>query len=84
MSFAHGIAHAPVGVLGDWFSPGADGPSARMVPPYNLIPRDNSTAAANDTVNMFIDSVSDQFKYGASIVSACAEYVNILLSHLTS
>jgi hypothetical protein len=75
MSFAHGIAHAPVGSLGDWFTPGASGPSPRMVSAYNLNPRDNSTTTVNNTVSMFLDSASDEFKYGASIVSACVEYV---------
>jgi hypothetical protein len=71
MAHTLGAAHALAGGLGDLLIPRL---GLRMEETYNLNPRDNSPAG-NSTVNMFIDSVNSDFKYAASVVTACVEYV---------
>jgi len=65
MAHALGAANALAGSLGL---------PLQIEDAFPLHPRDNSTAG-NNTVNMFIDSESGQFRYAASVVTACAEYV---------
>ncbi|KAK0119468.1 hypothetical protein ONS95_010916 [Cadophora gregata] len=73
MSFA--VGGAAIG-FDDFVSPGV---SARGIEygasSYPVLhPRQNSTApATNDTVNMFIDSMDEDWEYAASIIEACAD-----------
>lgn len=69
MALALGAAHVPS--LGDWLSPGL---SPRMdTPAYPMLHARNNSSPANNTVNMFLDSIDGNFEYAASIVTACVD-----------
>ena len=69
MAFAIGAANVPS--LGDFHAPGL---RARM--DHSSLPilnTRNTSSSGNDTVNLFLDALYEDFEYGASIVEACAD-----------
>ncbi|KAH7355338.1 hypothetical protein BKA65DRAFT_475786 [Rhexocercosporidium sp. MPI-PUGE-AT-0058] len=68
MSFA--IAGANVG-FNDFVSPGVSARAEYGSSSYPVLhPRQNGTAPAN-TINMFVDSIGEDWKFAASIIEAC-------------
>ena len=71
MAFALGAAHLPS--LGGWLTP--PGLSPRMDQgKYPVLNTRNESTTRNNTVNLFIDSLGEDYEYAASVITACADH----------